>query len=180
MLHVGLIATGLQANLVRVVDVGCRMVGLTTIALLVQQTKSAMEDIGLSGVLPTVLKVYLTYIGLIQESIAIVVVVSPVVLVVAQYLCIHLAQMDVTVGIGFHLALRVAIEINGGSLFILRFQIIHVDLAGYRLVAIAYGRGAFRHHDTFHPGAWDIAQRIGCCSTTEVGQVLSEHLHISA
>ena len=112
MLHVGLIATGLQANLVRVVDVGCRMVGLTTIALLVQQTKSAMEDIGLSGVLPTVLKVYLTYIGLIQESIAIVVVVSPVVLVVTEDLRVYLAQMYVTIGVGLQFALRIAVDVE--------------------------------------------------------------------
>ena len=100
VLHVGFVAAGLNTYLKRIVDVGRRVAVLPTVALLVEHADAAVEDVNRTEVVPAVLQVYLPHVRLVEESVVVVVMVPPVVLVVPQYLGVHLSQVDVAVGIG--------------------------------------------------------------------------------
>ena len=65
-------------------------------------------------------------------------------------------------------------------LVVLGLEILHVDLSGHGLVAVLHAGIALAHLYAFHPRAGHIAQGIGYCGTTEVGEVLGEHLHVFA
>ena len=100
VLHIGLVAAGLDTYLKWIVYVWRRVVVLPTVALLVEQSDAAVEDIDRAEVVPAVLQVYLAHVRLVEESVVVVVMVPPVVLVLPQYLGVHLSQVDVAVGIG--------------------------------------------------------------------------------
>ena len=85
---------------------------LTTVALLVKDADTAVEDVDRAKIVPAVLEIHLTHIRLVQETVAVVIVVSPVVLVVTENLRVHLTQMDVTIGVGLQFALRIAVDVE--------------------------------------------------------------------
>ena len=79
---------------------------LTAIVFLVKDADTAVEDVDRAKIVPAILEIHLTHIRLVQETVAIVIVVSPVVLVVTEDLRVYLAQMYVTIGVGLQFALR--------------------------------------------------------------------------
>ena len=140
-----------------------------------------MEDVAVTPSMPTVLQIPLPYVRLIQEAVIVRVVMPEVILVVRQYLCTQLlAQVDVGISIGLHFTLAVTVQVQRCPLLGIGFQIFHVYLSCDALVAVFNGRSTLRYLYATHPRAGNIVQRIRCGSTTEVGKVLSQHLHISA
>ena len=116
-----------------------------------------MEDIMVAHTAPTVLQVVLTHAGHVDETIFITVVMPPVVLKMCQYLGSQRAlYVYVGIGIGLELTHGVTIEIEGDTLVIIGLKILHIDLAGDRLIAIAHRGTTLRHLDALHPGAWHI------------------------
>ena len=87
--------------------------------------------------------------------------------------------MHIGICIRLYPTLRIAKEIHLYLLLILRLQIIHVDLSRNRLIAVLHRSTSLRHLNALHPGAWNIAQAVRNGSTTEIRQILCQHLDIS-
>ena len=158
VLHVGLVAVGLHVDDVRVMHVRRRVVVLSAIALFAEHAEPAVEDVAGSPVLPAVLQVELLYHGFVQESVVVFIMVSPVVLVVSQQLRTGLVvYVDIAVGISLQAAVGIAVEVDGNALLVFWFQVVHVDLSRYRLIAVANRRCPLRHLDALHPRAGNVA-----------------------
>ena len=98
-----------------------------------------------------------------------------------QYLrCPLIRQMNIGIGICLDSALGIAKEVHLHLLLILWLQIIHIDLPRNRLIAILYRSTALRYLNAFHPRTRHIAQSVRDGSTTEVREILGEHLYVSA
>ena len=159
--------------------IGGGVVCLSALALLLDGCQTTVEHIVCALPLPSVLQVPLAYVGLIQESVVVHVVMAEVVLIMRQYLCAQLVvEVDVGIGIGLQTAQGAAIEVHRHSLVTVWFQILDVYLSRDALIAVTHRRRALRHLDAVHPRAGDVVERVGGCRPTEVWQVLGEHLHV--
>ena len=102
---------------------------LSTGANLLQGSDSAMEDILISFIYPSVLHIILFPARHIIESIAIVIVVLEDILMMEQDFRRPLVgEMHVGIGVCLDTALGIAEEVHLYLLFILRLEIIHIDL----------------------------------------------------
>ena len=148
---------------------------------LLQRSKSAMENILVAFIHPSVLHVVLFPAGHVVKSVAIVVVVLEDVLVMEKHFrSPFVRKMHVGIGIRLDTALGVAEEVHLHLLFILRLEIVHVNLSCDRLISVFHGSTTLRHLDAFHPRSRHIAEGIRDGSPAVVGQILGEHLHVSA
>ena len=161
--------------------VGGRMMCLSSVALFIEQCKTSMEYVMFSLPFPAVLQVQLPNVRLIQETILIHVVMSVVILIMSQNHRAKLViEMVICICIGLQAALCIAIKIDGHSFFVVRLQILHVNLTRYRLIAIANRRSTFRDLYAAHPWTWNIIEGVGGRSATKVRQIFCQHLHIDA
>ena len=98
-----------------------------------------------------------------------------------QYLrCPHIRQMNIGIGVCFDSALGIAKEVHLHLLLILRLQVIYIDLPRNRLIAILHRSTALRYLNAFHPRTRHIPQGVRDGCTTEVREILGEHLYVSA
>ena len=145
VLHVTLVTVGLNANMIQVVCGGRLFtihlplyMGLPAFALFLHHADAAMKHVGVGLVFPAVLEVPLAHVGLILETIVVLVVMTPFILIVGQNLRAQ-TVVDVYVGVGIRLkaAHRVAKEVYRHALVVIGLQVLDVNLSGDTLVAVA-------------------------------------------
>ena len=181
VLHVAVVAVGLDAYLIQTVGAGRSMMRLSTLTLLFHHADATVEHVVLALPFPTVLQIPLAHVGLVQKTVIVLVVVPEVVLIVSKHLGTQLVvQMYVAIGISFHTAHRVAIEVHRHALVVVGLQVLNVYLSCYTLIAISHRRRTLRHLDAVHPRARNVVEGIGGGGAAEVGQVLGQHLHVGA
>ena len=135
--HIRLVTPGFEVDLKDRFTIVRR--GLSTLAMLVEQSQSAMENVTVAEPVPTVLHIHLPHVGLVKEMVMVVVHIGQVILVVSQHIGIQArGEVDVAIGIGFDAAIGVAIEVNGHARVILGFEVFHVDLSRNAFKAIAH------------------------------------------
>ena len=184
VLHRSLVAIGLNIYFIQRLTMGIGVAfHLSRVAVLLECSDAAMEDILTRTSPPAILDVVLSHLRIVLESIAIAIMMIPIVLKVGQQLGgAVLIAIDMEIGhrIGLKLTHAAAIEIELHLLLVLRLQILDVDLSRHGLVAVLDGGVALRHLDAVHPRPRDVAQGKGSSRTAEVGQQLGQHLHIGA
>lgn len=98
-----------------------------------------------------------------------------------QYLrCPLIRQMNIGIGVCFDSALGITKEVYLHLLLILWLQVIHIDLTCNRLIAILHRSTTLGYLNAFHPRSRHIAQGVWDGCTTEIRQILGEHLYVSA
>ena len=126
VLHITLIAVSFDAYLVEMRG----MFSLSPFAFLLNHTNTPVKDIVAIPVMPTVLQVPLTHVWLIQKTVVVIVVMTIVVLIMQQQLTAQFVRkMDIGIGIGVHAAFCVAVKVQRGAFFVIRFQILHINLS---------------------------------------------------
>ncbi len=90
------------------------------------------------------------------------------------------SEMEISVGVQFKFVHHVVVTIYRQRRIELWLFHLHVDLSGYRLIAVLYRRCTFRHLYRLHPRTRDIAEAVGRRRSAEVWYILSKHLHIRA
>ena len=180
MFHITLIAVGMELDSINIITMNMFLI-LPTGTNLLQSPKSTMEDVVLAFIQPTVLYIILFSAWHIIETIAIVIMVFEDILMMQQYLrCPLIRQMNVGIGVCLDSALGIAKEVYLHLLLILRLQVIHIDLTCNRLIAILHRSTTLGYLNAFHPRSRHIAQGVWDGCTTEIRQILGEHLYVSA
>ena len=119
-----------------------------------------MQDIIALLPKPTVLQVVLSYFWGILESVAIAIMVSPVVLIVGKDFRTEVLvaiDMNITIRICLEFSHRTAIEVDAHTCWIFRFNVFYINLTCHRFVAILDRCITLTHLHTLHPTAWNIA-----------------------
>lgn len=124
VLHVALIAVRVDIDTVErllLVAEDATVVGLSALAFLVEEAETAVEDIVSGLAEPSVLKVELPGLRVIDETILVGVMFLEVVLIMSQHLRAEpFREMNVAVDVGLHTAHSVAIEVDVQRLVVLR------------------------------------------------------------
>ena len=131
-----------------------------------------MEHVAAFFPKPAVLQVVLFHLRVVFKAVAIAVVVTPIVLKVGQQFGAEVlvaVDVHITVGIGFELSHRVAIEVERNALLVLRFHVFYVYLSRHGFVAVLYRRVAFANLHALHPVARNISKTVRQSRSTEVG-----------
>ena len=161
VLHIPLVAVGVEINAVDWLGLMVEhtlVVGLSALALLVQERETTVEDIVARLAIPAVLQVELPCLRVVHKSVFVAVVLLKIVLIVSEDLGAQsLDDVYVSIGIGLDAAHGVAIEVDVHILVVFGLEILHVDLSRHSLVAVFHTGIALAHLYAFHPCAWHIA-----------------------
>ncbi len=161
MLHVTLVAMGVEVDAVDGISLMVEhtaVVGLTALALLVEQGQSAVEDVVARLAIPAVLQVELPRLRVVHETVVVAVVLLEVILIVAEELGAEaFGEVDIAVGVGLDATHGVAVEVDVHGLVVLGLEVLHIDLPGHGLVAVLHAGVALAHLDALHPGSGNVA-----------------------
>ena len=147
VLHVSLVAVGLHVDAVEFLAFHLlfHLVAhfgkcLAATAMLADERDSGTEHVVFRLVNPTVLQVVLQDVGHVLETVHVHVVGTPSVLVMGEHLGGELVvEVDIARGVGFQLAVGVAIEVGFHTGHIVCFQVFHVDLSRDALITCLDG-----------------------------------------
>ena len=175
-------ACRLHVNAVAFAALVCSVLGLAPFAFFVKAAHGSLKNVAVAHPCPTVHQVALTHFRLVKKAVVVFVVVAKVILIVRQHARAEflLLKMHIAVKVSLNAALGVAIQVNLHRGVGLRLFIFHVNLSRNALIAVLYRSTALRHLYALHPRSRHIAQSVRCGGSSEVGNVLAQHLHIAA
>ena len=162
MFHIALVTLCANADAVRrkAAGRGLCVRNLSASAVFFQQRQAGVEHVAAFFPEPAVLQVILFHLRVVFKSVAIAVVLAPIVLkMYQQFRAEVLVAIDVhiAVGVGFELSHRVAIEVERNALLVLWFHVLNVYLSRHGFVAVLYRGVAFANLHALHPVAGNIA-----------------------
>ena len=154
---------------------------LTAIPRFLQSREHGMHEIMFAGICPAVHQIILPHVGIIHETVVVVVHILQTVFIMKQQSGGEsFAKVNACIGISLYSLVVVSIQLCINTVYALAIEESHVYLSCYALVSVLHRTCSLAHLYAAHPCTRNISQGIRSGKPAIVRDIVSHHLHIAS